>query len=135
MNKRELAMLLNGRQYRSEITKAEERLAETHGLIVIFGYSDDNCEFRGALNDEVGCYNGGMILFDKNRVLPEHDNCECDFCGYEEARESCAGLTAVWDREGYSWTYTTPIPHETFEIMEGEDKYCRGIVIDRKDLP
>ena len=43
-------------------------------------------------------------------------------------------MKAVWGEEGYSWTYETAIPHATFEILEDEEKYCRGIVFDIKDL-
>lgn len=49
--------------------------------------------------------------------------------------KGAAKITAIWDNYGYSWTYKTTIPHETFEIMEGEQKYCRGIVFSTDDLP
>jgi hypothetical protein len=37
----------------SEINKAEERQAKDAGLVVVFGYSDDGVELRGAIHDEV----------------------------------------------------------------------------------
>lgn len=51
--------MLNGREYGDEITREEEAMAKAHGLVVVFGYSDDNMEFCGAITDEVGCYDGG----------------------------------------------------------------------------
>ena len=40
------------------------------------------------------------------------------------------GVTALWDMEGYSWVYETNMSHASFDIMDGEDKYCRGIVVE-----
>lgn len=54
MNAKEFAAMLNGREYRREITKAEEKEAKAAGLIVAFGASDDNLELRGAVDDEIG---------------------------------------------------------------------------------
>lgn len=39
---KELAQLLNGRQYGKEITQLEEAEAKRSKLVVLFGYSDDN---------------------------------------------------------------------------------------------
>ena len=41
MTAKELAELLNGREYGNEITSDEEKLAKESGLVVVFGYSDD----------------------------------------------------------------------------------------------
>lgn len=35
----------------------------------------------------------------------------------------------------FAWTYSTEIPHATFEIIEEGEKFCRGIVFDINDLP
>jgi len=139
MNKEQLASLLNGRAYRNEITDDEHMDARKTGLLVLFGHSDDNVEIRGAAYDEVGAYNGKTILLHREEpiVLPPHDKeCECRFCTYTKAAERCAEVTAHWDRgNGYSWEFETEIPHAEFDIMDGADKFCRGIVIDVKDLP
>lgn len=137
MTKEQLAKNLNGREFGDEIFESEEREAEASGLVVIFGYSDDNTEFRGAISDEVGCYNGATLLLHSRGVLPRHDDCcACDFCGYKAAAEKCAKVEALWCEEpGYSWTYKTEVPHATFEIVEDGEKYCRGIVIDTVSLP
>jgi hypothetical protein len=58
MDAKALAALLTGREYRQEITRAEEADAKAAGLVVAFGASDDLLEFRGAIDDEVGCYDG-----------------------------------------------------------------------------
>lgn len=57
------------------------------------------------------------------------NECEDDDCPYyRELKARAAIVEAVWDNDGYSWTYKTDIPHETFEVLEDGEKYCRGIV-------
>ena len=135
MTKEQLASRLNLREYGSEITKDEEKQAKESGLVVVFGYSDYNAEMRGAIYDEVGCNAGGIILLlPTGKVLEEDHDCECDYCGYKEMQEIAKKIEAVWGSEGYSWIYKTDIPHATFDIMEENNKFCRGIVFNFADL-
>jgi len=139
MTKEQLAAKLNGREYGDEITTEETRQAEKSGLLVVFGYSDDNAEFRGAFNDEFGCYNGGEFKVDRKGLLPERENISDDdeaLKDYFKREPKAAIIEALWCKEkGYSWTYKTEVPHATFDIMEEGEKYCRGIVIAMKDFP
>jgi hypothetical protein len=66
MNVQEFAKMLDGREYDYEITTSEDIDAMQLGFVIIFGYSDDNAELRGAIQDEIGCYGGGIIYFDEN---------------------------------------------------------------------
>jgi hypothetical protein len=137
MTKEQLAEKLNGREYCDEITAAEEAQAKAAGLVVIFGASDDLCEFRGAINDEVDCYGGGRAKIHADGVFDaRHEGCDCEHCGYKTIAAKCAAIEAVWsETPDISWTYKTTLPHATFEIMEDGEKYCRGIVIAAADLP
>ena len=110
MTLKEFAQMLDGRGYGHEITKEEEALAKELGFVVVFGYSDDNAELRGAINDEIGCFDGGKL---EHKDLPDV-------------------IYAKWcDREtNYAWSYKTSIPHETFRIYEDGDYWCVGIVCD-----
>lgn len=133
MNAKEFAERLNGRERGDELDRAEERLAKDNGLVVVFGSSDDLCEFRGCVDDEAGCYGGGTIPLLNGKLLASHDrHCECEFCGYKDLLEKAKTIRALWDEPGAAatWTYLTDIPHETFDIMEGGDVYCRGIVFE-----
>lgn len=133
MDKEEFAALLTGRGYRNEITKSEEAQAKASGLVVLFGASDDLMEFRGAINDEVDCYNGGTAHLNSSGLLT--NDCENDECPhFEKLKAVAAKIEAVWDQDGYSWIYKTAIPHATFEIVEDGDKYCRGIVFVLADV-
>ena len=110
MTLKEFAKMLDGREYLHEITKEEEALAKELGFVVVFGYSDDNAELRGAIYDEIGCFDGGKL---EHKDLPD-------------------AIYAKWcDRESnYPWSYETSIPHETFNIYENGDYWCIGIVCD-----
>ena len=45
-------------------------------------------------------------------------------------------IEALFAKEpGYTWIYKTDIPHETFEIVEDGEPYCRGIVFNIGDIP
>lgn len=119
------AYRLNGREYGSEITKDEAEEAKRDGVVIVFGYSDDNMEFEGALHDEVGCYDGGVF-----RV--------CKYGVYEDevpANTELKTITAVWCATGKpAWSYETDIPHEKFNIFEDGEPFCEGIVFSIDDL-
>lgn len=128
----EFAKMLDGREYGEEITEEEEKQAKERGFVVVFGYSDDNAEFRGAIDEEVGCWEGGEVFLDKDGII---EDCNCRYG--RAARENAKVIEAVWCREGergFAWSYDAEIPHATFEIYEGKDPYCQGIVFDVKEL-
>ena len=133
MNISELAKKLDGREYGSEITNEEAAEAKEAGLVVVFGYSDDNIEFRGAIDDEFGCYDGGCALIDSTGLL---EPCE-DRCKYYKAAAAAAKIIeAKWDSDGYSWYIASPDleVYGVFDITEDGEKYCRGIVFEIKKV-
>ena len=135
LSKELLTGLLTGREYGKEMRKEEEMQAKAAGLIVIFGASDDLMEFRGFVDDEIGAPTDALI--DAKGLLPNRDSIDDDASLKDFfAREPLARtVEALWCAEdGYSWTYRTTVPHATFEIVEGGEPYCRGIVIDVADL-
>lgn len=140
MTKQELAKFLDGRKYGNEITRDMAETAKSYGLVVVFGYSDDNMEFRGAINDEIGCYDGGVVHLDKDGIFAPWEWCDC-YDGdrpcklIQKIREKCLTVEAVWRApDSPAWTYKTLIPHEIFNIMEDDEVYCRGIVFCVDDL-
>lgn len=96
----------------------------------MFGYSDDNVELRGYLDEEIGSYEGTTIYLDKDGIF----DIDCDMCASDDCKlfrqhmGRCKSIEAVWDADGYSWVYKTDIPHETFDIYDDGEKCCRGIV-------
>ena len=119
LTKEQLAETLNGREYHKEMTKEEELQAKENGLVVVTGYSDDNCEFRGAISDEVGCYDGGVaVVFKHNNEFTVWDANEDSISDMEDAHKEVTALdavkknqtiTAVWcdEKLGCSWSYNT----------------------------
>lgn len=130
-----LAAQLNGREYRDEITDAEAASAKRDGLVVVFGYSDDNVEFRGAIYDEVGAYDCTTVALTKaGLVVNDCDNEDCPH--FKRAKKRASKIKAVWHDAGAPcWTFETEIPHATFAIADGDDLFCRGIVFALEDVP
>lgn len=135
MTSKELAALLDGNQYDNEITKEQEATAADNGLVVAFGYSDDNVVLCGAIDDEVGAYDGTTFHVTRDGVLRTPD-CNCDECKYFEiAKRAASEIKAIWHNTGEAtWTFETTIPHETFRIYENGELFCIGIVFSLNDL-
>lgn len=104
MTAKQLAARLDGREYLKEITPEEEREAEANGLVVVYGYSDDNVELAGSYYVE--------DLDAPNRIRAVWCSPDTDF----------------------SWAFETDIPHETFRILEDGEHFCLGIVFALEDL-
>lgn len=129
MNIQEVADKLNGIQYGEEgkvLTLDFCKQLRREGIVVVRGYSDDVVEFDGAISDELGAYDHYV-----NRHGLIQNECDRDRCPYFERilKEAKHYVKPLWcEVEDYAWAYDTNISHVTFDVMEGEDKYCRGIV-------
>lgn len=139
MTAKQLAARLDGNEYGEEIYGIEEKEAESNGLVVVFGYSDDCVEFRGAINDELGCFGGAEIPLTRNGILqaPRCDGYDMTDCCpyYEKEKAKAKKIIVKWnDGDGPAWTYETDIPHYTFDVYEDGEVFCRGIVFDMIDL-
>lgn len=137
MTKEELATLLNGRQYRGEITRDEAKQAKAAGLVVVYGASDDLMEFDGAIDDERGAYEGATVLIVDGQIFDEYgcvSHCKYFKAAQKDAQTRGKTIRAVWAQDGYSWTFKTDIPHATFEVVEDGGPYCRGIVFSLSDM-
>lgn len=138
MTKEEFAALITGREYGEEMTREEEAQAKAAGLLVVFGASDDLTEVRGALHDEAGACDGATHRIDAKGFVPDwesvdHDD-EDECAAYFARKGRGAEVRAKWAEGDYSWVIETDVPHATFEIVEGDEKYCRGVVISAADL-
>lgn len=138
MNAKELARLIDGCEYGHEMTPAAVLQAKEDGLVVVFGASDDLMEFRGAINDEVGVYEGGTVMLGKSTLLKKPsclgERLSCPY--YEEAVRGCKRIKAVWCPKDtdFAWAYETDIPHEVFRVLEDGEHYCLGMVFSVEDL-
>lgn len=133
-----IAAELDGIEYPVKIPKNVIEDAKKHGIVIVYGASDDLMEFEGIISDEIGCYDGGEAFVDKDGLIPDYNAIDKDD---KEAVRDCLNregkgkkIEALWcAEEGYSWTYKTDIPHLTFEVMEDGEHYCRGIVFRLAD--
>jgi len=132
-----MAKRLNGRAYGSETDRQDELDAKESGLLIIYGYSDDNMEARGVQTDEFGCYGGGEFTIGKSGILPTPDDDEREILekfGVASSWVDCPKIKAVWEDRGFSWSYETSLPHAKFVIYEDDEEFCQGIVIDTADI-
>jgi hypothetical protein len=137
MTAKQLAALLNGREYGDEITRAEEEAAKDAGLVVMFGASDDLVEVCGALSGEYGAWNGATLYINSEGIVDTDDRSHCDDCKlYKRELAQSQTIKAKWCAPDAvaTWTYDTDIPHETFDIHESDEFYCRGIVFALADV-
>lgn len=137
MTTKELAAMLNGRERGGEISNREAYSIKEDGLVVVYGYSDDNVELRGAIDAEVGAYDGTTIHITPEGLLEEPacgiaENVECPY--FAAAKSAAKTIDAVWGRGGTPWTFETGIPHETFTIFEDGEAFCKGIVFSMEDV-
>jgi len=138
LTKEALAGLLNGRQYREEITRAEAQQARESGLLVAFGASDDLLELRGIINDEFHAYTGCEIGITASGIVINDDREEFDRknlirAGWTPPAPAFT-IKAEWCPASLdtAWLITSSLPQSVFDIMEDGRLYCRGIVVDTK---
>jgi hypothetical protein len=127
MTKEELAQRLDGGSYGNEL-QGMAKVAKANGLVVVYGASDDLMEFDGALYEEFS----GIAYLTADGFLDSP--CECDCKWFRAAKEKSVTVKAIWGKGDYSFQYETSIAHATFEIFDGEEKYCKGIVFHMDDL-
>lgn len=141
-----LADHLNNRQYEYELNDNLEKFAKDYNLAVAFAISDDLIEFRGAFEEEL-CVSEEFyfdkefkIISNHNKIkLDEKDICIDDFISIYKLDlevELKNKITQEWRPKDSkaSWRLSTNFPHKTFNIFEGENLYCVGIVFDINDL-
>ena len=131
---KEVARIMNNNEYRDELTKEQEELLKAEGIVVLFGASDDLTELRGAIDDEVGAYDGVILYFDEEGKLLNntYDAEELKDIAKPNGLKS---IKVIADYDEYPvFRYETDIPHEKFNIIEDGNIYCEGICFNMKDL-
>lgn len=126
-----LALDLDGNGYCEEITDEQQKAAQEAGLVVVYGESDDLIEFRGALYDEAGCYDGSLFVFDGDKFV-DADVYDKDADGTEST------IAAIWapEDQDISWAYDLKNidAYARFEIKEDDGVYGQGIVFHVSEL-
>ena len=114
-----------------DLTPSQKEFCKAHDIVVVYGYSDDNVEFDGAIREEVGAWEGAEIYVDTNGPI---EPCECECKYYKAAMKNAKRINAFWYLDGWAWEFRTDIPHETFEFYSDGEPFCKGIVFYKEDL-
>jgi hypothetical protein len=141
MNVKEWAAKLSGVEYDSgfDLGKYHKEL-KADGVIIAYGESDDLLEFTGACWSEVGAFEGAEVkIACRSRgeafIFDEEENRD----SAEFNRSEIAAMQTVKAIRGpeeldAGWLIETEIPHETFDIMEDGELFCRGVVFSVNDV-
>lgn len=120
-----IANMLDGRQYLNEITDEECKYLEEQGIVAVFGYSDDNVELRGAVDDEVGLFEDGFVIVSKDGSVRTAGMYSSKAC-VKDGEAKIAAYHGIW-------RFETDVPHEEFTVYEDEDVFGKGIVFYLKN--
>jgi len=150
----DLANLLDGNEYgdelRNEYNLNVEEICKKNNWVVVFGYSDDNLELRGAIDDEIGAWEGITIklvkpgdfyLVDeyeetyqkaKETMFTSIEDSEFEELKKDNYKGTCV-IECLWCPEDSdaSWQFNCAgAPSIRFNIMEEEELYAECLVID-----
>ncbi len=142
MTKEQFAKLITGRSLGDELSKEEDALAKKNGLMVVFGASDDLIEFQGACYDEQSAP-GGFLVSPAGFIYPEMTDDDREvlerhgvLAAAKLKRAGAIKVEALWcaEKNGPDWTYLCSVPVATFDVMDDDSVYCRGIVIMLEEM-
>lgn len=141
MTPQEFAERITGQEY--PFALAEPELAKQHGLVALWGLSDDLLEVDGLFRDEASAWDGVTCQVDTQGILEINE--DGTFCGDEpETIEECRRwvrrydasiqVKVEWCPDPYlSWRITADdVPNKdkaTFVVLEDGEPNCEGLVI------
>jgi hypothetical protein len=141
MTPADIAAALDGIEYPGDPPKALALEAKVNRLVIAYGASDDLLELRGAIDDEIGAWEGACIRVDAEGLIPDCDDLldlrdVTRLRDYFRREASGRAINLCWHNtgEGTPWKFETTIPHATFTIMENGKSFCIGIVFSLDDL-
>lgn len=146
MNLKEWAEKLNDCEYGNEVSDEDRRNLSEDGVVVVYGYSDDNMEMDGAIYDEYPSYADTIYYWTGNGFV-SNDRIN-EFLDYidDEYREFYPLLKPLFKNntersyirsipgKDCQFEYETNIPCEWFNVMEDGNLYCKGFVFNKNDL-
>ena len=131
---KEIADALNGSEYGFEPSKELIARCRAERIVIAFGHSDDLLEFRGAVYDELGAYEGTTAHF--NRLGLVTNDCGNEECPYFQGLlKKATKLHLKWQNGYPNWIFETNIPHAKFDVLEDDNHQCEAIVFCLDDIP
>jgi hypothetical protein len=144
MTAKEWAARINGIEYPADELAGLNKAMADDGIVIAYGASDDLLEFRGVIYDEAGAWEGTEVrVFSRGEgtafLFNEDENKESAEFNRKEivAMPKIRAIFAPRNRDVLdngddemfaTWLIETEIPHETFDIMEDGELFCRGVV-------
>lgn len=156
----DLAQLLDGNEDGNELDndllKDVEGFCKDRNWLIVFPYSDDNIELRGAYNDELGAWDGTILRFVKaGDFYMDEDDEECYHKAsknmfiaineqeIDEIKKSVGNwldynglvIEALWEPDGlpdYAWAYHAlgNVDYAEFNILSDGEPWARCLIID-----
>jgi hypothetical protein len=139
MTVKEWSERINGVEYPAYDLDIFNRDMKEDGIIAAYGYSDNLLEFRGVVHEETKAWEGneGNTVLIASREKGTAFLFEKDVTQFSrKITAQMRRVTAVWHPEDLEacWKIETEIPHETFDIMEEGELFCRGVVFHVDDI-
>ena len=155
---KDVADVLNNNEAGSELKNDRgfdiEKICKENKWIVVFPYSDDNIEFRGYIEDELGAYEntkfkmikkGEFYKWDEDCGEPIYkkakDTTFIEIDAHELEKESLHNdhllIECIWEPENSvaAWKYLVwNAPYERFNINEDGELFAECVVIDISKL-
>ena len=89
----DFAALLDGREYKKEMTEDEIIQARKLGFVIVFGCSDDRTVFHGAIEEERQTVDGGTLYITEKGLF---EDCPCNCIYSQEAKEKASPIEVRW---------------------------------------
>lgn len=124
----ELAQLIGEHDYDDSFTSFVIKTASANRLVIVTAIGNDVIKLQGSMKDEVDCFHGGNIYFER-----EGDGVEA----YK--KQSVNGnrkvLETIWEMHRlFLWKFRSKIPHSKFKINKNGRSFCEGIIFSLNDI-
>lgn len=106
-------------------------------FVILCGYFDDMMDFSGVILDEVDVMNGGIVIVYLGGLLGLWDDIDEDEVMevWLKVKKQVVEIEVLWcEEDDYFWMYCIIIFYVIFDVIEGDEKYCWGIVFSFDDL-
>ena len=160
----DLAKLLDGNEHGNElendVIKDIEGFCAERNWLIVFPYSDDNVELRGAYDDELGAWDGTILRFVKaGDFYMDEDDEECYHKASKnmfvvvnkqeinEIKKSIGNwldyngliIEALWEPDrlpDYAWAYNAlgNVNYAKFNILSDGEPWARCLIIDLNNI-
>lgn len=102
-----------------------------NGFVIIYAEDDNTCKLNGVLEDQTNIRTSGILEVGENGFEPDvNDNIKQIQVTYHAPIR--LGEQS-FDRIP-QWSFDTNLPHAEFEIQDGVNVYCKGLILRIEDL-